>query len=320
MVETSEHALERIAEALERLAPPAPAAAAFDRRRACSATIQTAHAFIAAPDYGLALDLLVGIDRQKDPGGRGADAVSPAAFQCNHVLLWGVRGAGKSSLAQGRVHGGGRPGGRRSSWSRSIATRSRPCPTCSRPCANGPSGSSCYATTSRSRRARPRPRRLKSALEGGVAGPPENVLFVATSNRRHLMPRDHVESRGAIATAEDAEEEVSVSDRFGLWIGFPPMDQATYLAAVVAYAERFGLATPTWSARALRWAQAARRPIRPRRLAVHPRPGRRARQTVAHLELFTGAGPARDRRAWPCRRWWRRSGSRSAVAAGSPRR
>ena len=96
---------------------------------------------------------------------------------------------------------------------------------------------------------------LKSALEGGVAGPPENVLFVATSNRRHLMPRDHVETQGAIAAAENAEEEMSVSDRFGLWIGFPPMDQATYLHAVSAYAERFDLATEDLQRRALQWAQ-----------------------------------------------------------------
>jgi len=96
---------------------------------------------------------------------------------------------------------------------------------------------------------------LKSALEGGVAGPPENVLFVATSNRRHLMPRDHQEGRGMIAAAEDAEEEVSVSDRFGLWIGFPPMDQAGYLAAVRAYAARFGLKATDLDGRALRWAQ-----------------------------------------------------------------
>jgi len=96
---------------------------------------------------------------------------------------------------------------------------------------------------------------LKSALEGGVAGPPENVLFVATSNRRHLMPRGHDESRGMLAAAEDAEEMVSVSDRFGLWIGFPPMDQPAYLAAVLTYAERFGLATPDLERRALQWSQ-----------------------------------------------------------------
>ena len=96
---------------------------------------------------------------------------------------------------------------------------------------------------------------LKSALEGGVSGPPSNVLFVATSNRRHLMPRTNTEDRGLVASAEDAEEEVSVSDRFGLWIGFPPMDQATYLAAVNAYAARYGLADPNLERRALQWAQ-----------------------------------------------------------------
>ncbi|HEX6866904.1 MAG TPA: ATP-binding protein, partial [Caulobacteraceae bacterium] len=96
---------------------------------------------------------------------------------------------------------------------------------------------------------------LKSALEGGVAGPPENVLFVATSNRRHLMPRGHDEAKGLISAAEDAEEEVSVSDRFGLWIGFPAMDQAAYLAAVGAYAKRFGLKTDDLDRRALQWSQ-----------------------------------------------------------------
>ncbi|MHB8529598.1 MAG: DUF815 domain-containing protein, partial [Caulobacteraceae bacterium] len=92
---------------------------------------------------------------------------------------------------------------------------------------------------------------LKSALEGGVAGPPANALFVATSNRRHLMPRETLEDRGAVAAAEDAEEEVSVSDR--LWIGFPPMDQEAYLAAIGAYAARFGLACPDLERRALQW-------------------------------------------------------------------
>jgi len=96
---------------------------------------------------------------------------------------------------------------------------------------------------------------LKSALEGGVSGPPRNVLFVATSNRRHLMPRTHSEARGLVAAAEDAEEEVSVSDRFGLWVGFPPMDQDGYLAAVDSYAARFALSAPDLHRRALQWAQ-----------------------------------------------------------------
>ena len=69
------------------------------------------------------------------------------------------------------------------------------------------------------------------------------------------MPRGHDESRGAVALAEDAEEEVSVSDRFGLWIGFPPMDQETYLGAVRAYAKRLGLEAADLDRRALQWAQ-----------------------------------------------------------------
>ncbi len=111
---------------------------------------------------------------------------------------------------------------------------------------------------------------LKSALEGGVAGPPENVLFVATSNRRHLMPRDHAESQGAIAAAENAEEEMSVSDRFGLWIGFPPMDQPTYLEADprLCRALRPGGREPGPPRPAV--VATARRPLGPRGLAVHP--------------------------------------------------
>jgi len=93
---------------------------------------------------------------------------------------------------------------------------------------------------------------LKSALEGGVSGPPQNILFTATSNRRHLSPRS-TPSEDAIAASEDTEESVSVSDRFGLWIGFAPVDQPTYLAAVRAYAERFGLTTDDLDRRALQW-------------------------------------------------------------------
>jgi predicted AAA+ superfamily ATPase len=96
---------------------------------------------------------------------------------------------------------------------------------------------------------------LKSALEGTVLGPPRNVLFVATSNRRHLSAQRHDEDAGLLASAEEAEETVSVSDRFGLWIGFAPMDQIAYLAAVRAYAERVGLDEPDLERRALQWSQ-----------------------------------------------------------------
>ena len=84
---------------------------------------------------------------------------------------------------------------------------------------------------------------LKSVLDGGIEGRPANVLFYATSNRRHLMPRDMIEneSRGAIHGQESVEEKVSLSDRFGLWIGFHNCDQDTFFAMIEGYAASFAL-------------------------------------------------------------------------------
>jgi predicted AAA+ superfamily ATPase len=84
---------------------------------------------------------------------------------------------------------------------------------------------------------------LKAVLEGGIEGRPNNVLFYATSNRRHLLPRDMMENERstAINPGEAVEEKVSLSDRFGLWLGFHRCSQDDYLAMVFGYAERFGL-------------------------------------------------------------------------------
>ncbi|MCZ6605551.1 MAG: ATP-binding protein [Alphaproteobacteria bacterium] len=84
---------------------------------------------------------------------------------------------------------------------------------------------------------------LKAILEGGIEGRPENVLFYATSNRRHLMPRDMIENERstAINPSEGVDEKVSLSDRFGLWLGFHNTDQDTYFAMVDAYADHYGL-------------------------------------------------------------------------------
>jgi hypothetical protein len=245
-------ALGAIAGALERMAPPASPAPDFAGARLFRHD-PAARAFPAAPDYGLALDLLVGIDRQK---GLVVEALTrfAAGLPVNHVLLWGVRGAGKSSLVKAAFM---------------AVVETAPALKLVEVDRDEVAALPELFETLRGRPERfvvlcddlsfedgaAAAKALKSALEGGVAGPPENALFVATSNRRHLMPRDHAEARGAIATAEDAEEEVSVSDRFGLWIGFPPMDQATYLAAVHGYAGRFGLALADLDERALRWAK-----------------------------------------------------------------
>jgi predicted AAA+ superfamily ATPase len=87
---------------------------------------------------------------------------------------------------------------------------------------------------------------LKAALEGGIEGRPENVLFYATSNRRHLLPREMMENErsSAINPGEAVEEKVSLSDRFGLWLGFHRCSQDEYLEMVFGYADHFGLEAP----------------------------------------------------------------------------
>jgi predicted AAA+ superfamily ATPase len=252
MTHELEPVLARIADALERLAPARAVAPDFAAARLFRHDPATG-GFHTAPDYPLPLEALVGVDRQKErfvENLRRFAAGAPA----NHALLWGVRGTGKSSLAKAAfmdVAAGG-PALKLVEVDRDEVTalpglfdllRARPerflvlCDDLS------------FEEGAAAAKA------LKSALEGGVSGPPANVLFTATSNRRHLMPRGHGEDRGLIATAEDAEEEVSVSDRFGLWIGFPPMDQPTYLAAVQGYARRYGLRAKDLDRRALQWSQ-----------------------------------------------------------------
>jgi predicted AAA+ superfamily ATPase len=244
--------LERIAEALERLAPavaPAPDFAAARLFRHDPAT----GGFHAAPDYPLALESLVGVDRQKARFLENLQRFA-AGLPANHALLWGVRGTGKSSLAKAAFMAVAEqaPALKLVEVDRDQVTALPELFDLLRTCGERflvLCDDLSFEEGAAAAKA------LKSALEGGVSGPPANVLFVATSNRRHLMPRGHGEDRGLIATAEDAEEEVSVSDRFGLWIGFPPMDQATYLAAVAGYAKRYGLKAPDLERRALQWAQ-----------------------------------------------------------------
>lgn len=257
----------RIAQALERLAPAAPDAAAdlgaarlhrFDGRTG---------RFAPAPDFALPLDLLVGVERQKAELVRLVERFADGA-STNHALLWGARGAGKSALVKAAVNavGAGRPSlklvqvaaddlaGLPALFARLEGRPERVVLLCDDlSFEEGAAGA----------------KALKSVLEGGVAGPPENVLIVATSNRRHLMPRGHEDGgRDAdrLAASEDADETLSMSDRFGVWLGFPPMDQPTYLAAVRAYAERYALAFPDLERRALQWSQ--RRGARSGRVAV----------------------------------------------------
>lgn len=242
--------LTRIAEALERLAPPPRAAADFAAARLFRHDPATG-GFHAAPDYPLALESLVGVDRQKTRFLENLQRFA-AGLPCNHALLWGVRGTGKSSLAKAAFMAVAGPELKLVEVDRDQVTA---LPALFDELRVRTERFVVLCDDLSFEEGAAAAKALKSALEGGVSGPPANVLFVATSNRRHLMPRGHQEDRGLVAAAEDAEEEVSVSDRFGLWIGFPPMDQPTYLAAVAGYAEAFGLAVPDLDRRALQWAQ-----------------------------------------------------------------
>ncbi len=244
--------LTRIAEALERLAPPPTAPLDLSAATLFSYDAE-AHAVHPAADFGLPLDLLLGVERQKakvvENLRRFADGLP-----FNTVLLWGARGGGKSSMAKSAVVtlAGQYPDLKLVEIDRDAI---HALPKLFAQLRGIPQRVVVLCDDLSFEEGAAAAKTLKSALEGGVAGPPANVMFVATSNRRHLMPRPHDEAGGQLSAAEDAEEMVSASDRFGLWIGFPPMDQPTYLAAVAAYAQRFELEAPDLERKALQWAQ-----------------------------------------------------------------
>ena len=152
---------------------------------------------------------------------------------------------------------------------------------------------------------------LKAALEGGVEGRPANVLFYATSNRRHLMPRDMMENERstAINPGEAVEEKVSLSDRFGLWLGFHHCSQDDYLAMVHGYAKHFRLDAPRDGSRPRRSngrRRAARAPAAPPGSSSRTSPagsGSRSTRPVDQRDAAThGAMPARRRASRPRRR------------------
>jgi predicted AAA+ superfamily ATPase len=243
--------LTRIAEALERLAPPPPAPVRLDG----------ADAFVWHPEHNsllpvahvsrVDLRLLQGIERQRDL--LVANTLRFAAgHSANNAMLWGARGMGKSSLVKSahaealartphslalieieREDIGTLP-----ELLTILRVHTRRCLV--------------FCDDLSFEREDSDYKALKSVLDGGIEGRPANVLFYATSNRRHLMPRDMIENERATAInpSEATEEKVSLSDRFGLWIGFHNCDQATYFAMVEGYANELGLAIETEALRA----------------------------------------------------------------------
>ena len=248
--------LERIAAALEHLAGIGSAQApAGDSSAFVWQAVRLSFEPIKEINH-IPLKLLKGIDAQQDSLMKNTTRFAKGQV-ANNALLWGARGTGKSSLIKAvyaeiaekhlalvEIHRD------------DIATlpkllealrgdKRRFIVFCDDLAFE--SGETSYKS-------------LKSILEGGIEGRPDNVIFYATSNRRHLMPRDMLENERstAISPSESTEEKVSLSDRFGLWLGFHPVDQDMYLAMVNAYADAIGLAKgkarPQLEAASLEWA------------------------------------------------------------------
>ena len=241
--------LTRVAEALERLAPAAPATTDLARAEAfiwqAEGSCLEAVPNVNRIDYGL----LQGIDRQADQLYANTRRFAEG-LPANNALLWGARGVGKSSLVKA-VHA--RVNAERAEAKQQplvlVEIHREDIPSLPRllqilrdakeRCVlfcddlSFDGGDASYKS-------------LKAVLEGGIEGRPDNVIFYATSNRRHLMPRDMIENERstAIHASEAVEEKVSLSDRFGLWLGFHNCDQNTYLAMIDGYVAHYGLVHP----------------------------------------------------------------------------
>jgi predicted AAA+ superfamily ATPase len=254
----NEGLFKRIVAALERLAPPA-----------LLTRVPTGDAFIWEPAQGglltvpevahMPLALLKGIDQARDTlvenTRRFADGL-PA----NNALLWGARGMGKSSLVKA-THAEvnrGRAANTRLALIEIHREEIASLPQLLRILRAETRRFLLYCDDLSFDKDDTSYKSLKAALEGGIEGRPANVLFYATSNRRHLMPRDMMENERstAINPSEAVEEKVSLSDRFGLWLGFHNCGQDEYLAMIEAYAKHYGLALPAddLRARAIAWA------------------------------------------------------------------
>jgi len=249
--------LSRIAEALERLAPPPPA----------RADLASADAFVWRADAGvleavsrinrLDLVLLKGIERQRDILADNTRRFAEG-LPANNALLWGARGMGKSSLVKA-VHAA--INAEKGYALALVEIHREDIPTLPRLLAllrESPRRFVIFCDDLSFDAEDTSYKSLKAVLEGGIEGRPRNVIFYATSNRRHLMPRQMIENERstAINPAESVEEKVSLSDRFGLWLGFHACTQELYDEMVAGYAEAFGLAIApeTLRAEAREWA------------------------------------------------------------------
>jgi predicted AAA+ superfamily ATPase len=236
--------LTRIAEALERIAPPPPpppspsGAEAFIWHPGPPAVLQPVPR-VSRVD----IDLLRGIDRQRDILTENTLRFA-RGFTANNVMLWGARGMGKSSLVKAAHAEANRDRPGALALIEIHREDIRTLPELLNILRNHPEQRCLVFCDDLSFEKEDADyKALKSVLDGGIEGRPANVLFYATSNRRHLMSRDMIENERstAINPNEAVEEKVSLSDRFGLWLGFHNCDQPTYFAMIEGYAQALGI-------------------------------------------------------------------------------
>ncbi len=257
-------ALGRIADALERMSPPPAPVPDFSAADAWLWAVDPDRLMPIARVNRVEMDLLVGIDRARntllDNTRRFARGL-PA----NNALLWGARGMGKSSLVKA-VHAAAAQAATRGPGAAPlhlVEIHREDIPSIGRltdlvrPLEGLRFLVICDDLSFD--RDDQHYKSLKAVLDGGVAGRPENVLFYATSNRRHLMPRDMIENErsSAINPSEATEEKVSLSDRFGLWLGFHACGQDEYLRMIRGYCDAFGIeiGDEALRAEAIEWRQ-----------------------------------------------------------------
>ncbi|PCH95397.1 MAG: AAA family ATPase [Rhodobacteraceae bacterium] len=230
-------ALNRIADALERISPKPFEAPDFSLSEAYVWRTSPDHLAPVAKVNRVDLHLLVGIDRARDTLLTNTEQFAKG-LPANNALLWGSRGMGKSSLVKS-IHAA-------VSGVKLVEVQREDLPSIGRllnilRAANERFILFCDDLSFSNDDTHYKS--LKAVLDGGVEGRPENVVFYATSNRRHLMPRDMIENErsAGVNPAEAVEEKVSLSDRFGLWLGFHPCDQDTYLSMIDGYCNAYNI-------------------------------------------------------------------------------
>ena len=239
--------LDRIAAALERLAPPPPAPA---DPLTHPAYVWRDHSLTAARAFDpLPLNLLHGLDTQRDALTANLTRLA-AGHAAQDVLLWGARGTGKSALVKSAVAEVQAQGGNLA-LIEAVTPQLDTLPQLFAEIAPIPRAFAIFIDDLGFDAAGDA-RALRSMLEGGAEARPANARLLVTSNRRHLIPRDLAEQSSAINPRDSIDDSLALADRFGLSLGFHVIDQDTYLAIVRTYCEAHGL--PFDGGEAVNWA------------------------------------------------------------------